>query len=255
MSTSEVQPREPKVADFEPGLVHTIIPVANKRPASNVLVLLHGLGGSHLPFADLAQKLALPEVISISIRGHTPLPFAEDGYHWGDDLIFDQSTGGLDPDGGFERTLTLLNKVVEGVLVKKLGWRRRCIFFLGFGQGGMAAIDFAARLSANKDAVMGDTEYGGVVSIGGAVPFTSPSPVKKAATPVLMLGAETNSHITEEAEKRARNVFETVQLVKWKGRKGDGMMTNADETRPIMEFFARRLRSREGVPEGAVEIV
>ena len=44
-----------------------------------------------------------------------------------------------------------------------------------------------------------------------------------------------------------------VEYHKW-DRAGDGMPRNRDEMLPIMRFFARRLRSRKGVPEGSIEV-
>jgi hypothetical protein len=47
--------------------------------------------------------------------------------------------------------------------------------------------------------------------------------------------------------------FGEVEYIKW-GKAGDGMPTNREEMVPIMRFFARRLKSRAGVPVGAVEL-
>lgn len=153
--------------------------------------------------------------------------------------MFDQSTGGLDGDSGFRRTRGSMKEVVESLV--GCGWRPRQIFFLGFGQGGMVALD----------SVVGETEYGGVVSIGGVLPADSEG---RGKTPVLVLGAERNSAVGKKEEERLRGVFESVEVVRWSGRDGDGMMRTREEARPIMEFFGRRLGSRAGVPEGAVEV-
>ena len=91
-------------------------------------------------------------------------------------------------------------------------------------------------------------------SIGGPLSHTAPSPAQKAKTPILLFGAEKKSAITDASVARVNNVFENTNIVRWKGRIGDGMMQNAEETRPMMEFFARRLRSHVGVPAGAIEI-
>ena len=37
-------------------------------------------------------------------------------------------------------------------------------------------------------------------------------------------------------------------------KSGDSMPSNRDEMMPIMQFFARRLKSTKGVPKGSVEI-
>lgn len=95
--------------------------------------------------------------------------------------------------------------------------------------------------------------YGGVVSIGGVLPADCGVGGKRK-TPVLVLGAERNSVVDKKAEERVRGVFGAVTVVRWKGRDGDGMMKTREEARPVMEFFGRRLGSRAGVPEGAVEL-
>lgn len=243
-------PRLPESSDFPSSLTYTLTP--SKTPPSkasqNLLILIHGLGDTHLPFAALGSNLNLPETACLAIRGPIPLPFEITGFHWGDDIIFDQSTGGLDSDSGFKKTRKLLREVVEKTLVTKCGWDTRKIFFLGFGQGGMVALDVAVGAK--------DTEYGGVISIGGALPSDSENIVegRRSKTPVLLLGAAKNSAIDMAAEKNVRGAFEFVQVVKWAAMDGDGMMRTRDEARPIMEFFGRRLGSRVGVPEGAVEL-
>ena len=65
------------------------------------------------------------------------------GYHWGDDIIFDSTTGGIDPDAGFKQSTELLRSLVEDSLIAKCGYKARDIIFFGFGQGGMAALNVA----------------------------------------------------------------------------------------------------------------
>ena len=126
-------------------------------------------------------------------------------------------------------------------MVTALGYPRRGIFFLGFGQGGMLALEFAARLRPSTGR---DDEYGGVISIGGPLPHSAPSQVVK--TPVLLIGSEKGSLVSVEAEKRVNNVFSSVRVVRWPGRNKDSMMQNSEEMRDLMEFLARRLRSWAG---------
>jgi predicted esterase len=54
---------------------------------SNLLILLHGLGDTHLPFQSLGRKLAsnLPQTAILSLRGGSPVPFLDgQGYGWWD---------------------------------------------------------------------------------------------------------------------------------------------------------------------------
>ncbi|TGZ82666.1 phospholipase/Carboxylesteras-like protein [Ascodesmis nigricans] len=249
-ATNTPQERIPEANDFPKDIILSLVPSQDKKPPSNILILLHGLGDRHEPFATLGSRFNFPETLCISLRGPSQLPFSETGFHWGDDLIFDSSTGGLDMDTGFERTVKMLETVIDEVLIGKCGWSRRAIIFFGFGQGGMVALNTAARLSSSN----ADGEFGGVISIGGPLPHSAPSPHPKAKTPVIVLGGSKNTAITDTAESRIRNVFGAATIVHWSGKSGDGMMQNAEETRPMMEFIARRLRSKAGIPKGAVEL-
>lgn len=162
-------------------------------------------------------------------------------------MIFDQHTGEMDMDTGFmEATHIILEKVIKEGLLAKCGYTTREIILFGFAQGGMVALQIAASL---------DEELGGVVSIGGGLSLSAPLRTidKKSRTPVLVCKASNGSKVTDGAVKRLKDVFDFTEIKEWK-RNGDGMMRNRDEMLPIMQFFARRLRSRKGVPEGSVEL-
>lgn len=161
----------------------------------------------------------------------------------------------MEVDTGFTKSTKML---VEDVIVKGLmenfGYTPREVMLFGFAQGAMVALNAAIELA--KDAKNGGSgELGGVVSISGALPLSAPllELGKKVKTPVLLCKASERSAVSGSAVARMKDVFEFVEVKEWK-RKGDGMMRNRDEMLPIMQFFARRLRSRKGVPEGAVEI-
>ncbi|RJE19592.1 phospholipase Carboxylesterase, partial [Aspergillus sclerotialis] len=72
-------------------------------------------------------------------------------------------------------------------------------------------------------------------------------------TPVLLVAGRDSVVVSDGAVRRTESVFEFVETVRYQ-RKGDGMPRSRDEMMPIMRFFARRLLSRQGVPEGAVEV-
>ncbi|RPB19899.1 alpha/beta-hydrolase [Terfezia boudieri ATCC MYA-4762] len=237
--------RIPTLTDFPPSIspLVTIVPppTASSHPPANVLLLLHGLGDKAEPFANLAAALRLPETVCISLRAPCPLPLGLSGFHWADDIHLSHA-GTLDPDAGFTKSIGILQQVVENTLVTALGYPRRGIFFVGFGQGGMLALEFAARLRTSTGQ---DDEYGGVISIGGPLPHSAPSQAVK--TPVLLIGSEKGSLVSVESEKRVKSVFSSVRVVRWRGRNKDGMMQNREETSDLMDFLARRLRSWAGV--------
>jgi predicted esterase len=238
--------RTPISSDFPSNLAVHITPAPSSKPPSNVLILLHGLGDTAAPFQKLASQLSLPETACLSIEGPSPLPFDLGGFHWGDDIVFDQSSGTIDPDAEFKKAVAILETVViEEGLIRKCGFSRRDVFFYGFGQGGMVALALAAATS--------DT-LGGIISIGGPLPESTPSTGgKKKQTPVCILGGSTKTMITSSKLNRIKDRFETVDYTKW-SKAGDSMPSSRTEMMPIMRFLGQRLRSTAGVPEGSIAI-
>lgn len=240
-------PRVPTKADFPSSLTLDIIPPTTGSPI-NILILLHGLGDTQSSFAQLGRNLNLPETACISIRGPNPIPPIFTGsdfpaFHWGDDVLVDEGRGDIDLDAGFSTSEKIFGEFIKDGLISKCHYPPRNILFLGFGQGGMAALH-AASLSAE--------EFGGIVSIGGRLPSSSRSG-PKSKTPVLVCGGARSSQVTKSAIERLKERFVDVEYVKW-SKNEDSMPKNREEMLPIMKFFARRLRSRAGVPEGAVEV-
>lgn len=233
----------PTATDFPPAL-H---PILHHTPNPiNAVIFLPGLGDTSQNFSSFARALNLPETLCVTIQGLTPLPLPlPQGFHWGDDLMVDQSSGDLDPDAGFSRAASLLaTEVIESLLITKCGFRAREIMLFGSGQGGMAAI---ATARVHKD------ELGGIISIGGPIPISSMlvnGPQNK--TPVLLLGGS-KGMLSPGSVKTTRGAFVYVEHQQWK-KTDDSMPKNRDEALPMMQFFARRLRSRKGVPEGSVEL-
>jgi len=115
------------------------------------LILLHGLGGTHVPFTGLGTNLNLPNTACISIKAPNALPFESTNFHWCDDVIFDSSSNGLDPDGGFKLSTALLSDVIiQKSLIEKCSYKPRDVVLFGLGQGGMAALNVARKCPAYK---------------------------------------------------------------------------------------------------------
>lgn len=206
----------------------------------------------------------LPETTVVTVQAQIPLPFDLGGFHWGDDVSFDSRTGALDMDAGLTRSTTKLLDLVRTSLVQKCGYRLREILILGFGQGGMAGLTLARELgissssSSSSSSITGSSGEGteplaGVVSIGAPYPLSGQRSGSKNRTPVLLVSGRDSSVVSDGAVSRTKDVFEFVEVSRYT-RKGDGMPSNRDEMLPVMQFFARRLRSRQGVPEGSVEL-
>lgn len=248
-------PREPTASDFpahvQPLIAHLTPPLADQTP-TNILILLHGLGDTPAPFANLATSLRLPHTACLVLRGPSPLPFDLGGWHWGDDIQFDPARpdGGMDLDTGFSKSVRLLvDDVVRGVLLPRCGYAARQIHLFGYGQGGMAALAAARSLA--------DVQLGGVVSVGGPLPESATmrhaqgEQAKKSATPVLVCHGSSRSAVTSTKAREVKEAFQDVQIVEWK-KAGDGMMQDVEEMTPVMRFWARRLLSP--APLGTVEV-
>ncbi|KAF2125474.1 alpha/beta-hydrolase [Dothidotthia symphoricarpi CBS 119687] len=238
----------PTKSDFPTSANLSITPPPASQPPTNVLILLHGLGDTNASFTKLGQQLNLPEAACIALQAPTPLPFDLGGFHWGDDLIFDQNTGDMDVDTGFKAaTRLLLDKIIREGLINKCGYKAREIIIFGFAQGAMVALQAAAEI--------GSDELGGVISIGGTLSLSLPLKALegKRKTPVLVCKASRQSAVTDSAISKLKDAFEFIEIKEWK-KVGDGMPSSRDEMLPIMQFLARRLRSMRGVPAGSVEL-
>lgn len=252
--------KTPTQSDFPSNLTVTITlpPSASpSTPTPNILLLLHGIGDTAAGFTSFGRAINLPETTVITIQAPSPLPFDLGGSHWGDDVSFDSRTGALDMDAGFARSTALLaNEVIRQTLVAKCGYQLREIMILGFGQGGMAGLAAARELSSpdgreSQERVSGSLS--GVISIGAPYALSGARSGAKNRSPVLLVSGRDSEAVSDGAVRRTKEVFEFVEVSRY-ARKGDGMPSNRDEMLPVMQFFARRLRSRQGVPEGSVEI-
>lgn len=251
--------KTPTQSDFPSHLTLTLTPPppsttpTRTRPPPNVLILLHGLGDSAPAFTNFARALNLPETLVLTLQAPNRLPLDLPGFHWGDDISFDTATGGLDMDAGFATaTKTLVHEVVRDVLLRKCGYRLREILVLGFGQGGMVGL-LGARELGRGGAEGQERELAGVVSIGAPYPLSGSAVGEKNRTPVLLVAGRESAAVTDGAVRRTQQGFEFVEVKRY-SRREDGMPRSRDEMMPVMQFFARRLRSWKGVPEGSVEI-
>lgn len=257
-------------------------PTLTSQQASNIVVLLHGLGDTAAKFASFGRALNLPETICVTVQAPSPLPAGlvdQEAFHWGDDVMLDD--GGLSMDAGFGRATKLIaREIIADTLVKKHGYKLRDILLVGLGQGGMAALAAARELGVNPpvreelpEATLSSStttiesigssssridhhvSLSGVVSFGGVYPLSANAVGVKDRTPVLLLAGREGlgSDVSDTAVKRTKEAFQFVELHRW-SRRGDGMPRDRDEMLPVMQFFARRLKSRKGVPAGSIEL-
>ncbi|QIX01483.1 hypothetical protein AMS68_007000 [Peltaster fructicola] len=244
--------RLPVKEDFPPKLQVTIIPPPGRDAPTNILVLLHGLGDKKEAFERLGQQMRLPETACVCIDGPNRLLDLV-GYHWGDDILFDSTTGGLDADAGLKKTTELLKQIVNDSLLGKCEYQLRDIVFLGYGQGGMASLSLALAIFLDaSEARFG--ELGGVISIGAPLPTeATASLINKCKTPILVCAGNDQTSVNPSAVDKLQRNFEYVEISRYR-RPGDTMPANRDEMTPVMRFMSRRLLSQKGVLPGSIEL-
>ncbi|PKS05329.1 hypothetical protein jhhlp_008703 [Lomentospora prolificans] len=251
-------PKIPTDADFtslEPNLHLAISFPSPPESTTTFLILFHGFGDNESSFINFARAMNLPSVTAIAVRGPSVLPpsllpdpsSSANHFHWGDDVNIDPSTGDIDADPGFERAKTkVLDTLIRGLLITKLGWEMDDIILFGFGQGGSFALGLAAaianppRLQEIKEEEDPRTFKGwlkGVVSIGGPLPLSMVSTLsarKKSNSRVLLV------QVTGDDVEATEREFESVKRVKWH-RSGVDMPRKREEMLPIMAFLAEAL--------------
>lgn len=242
----------PTSNDFPSQLKPIIHLPANNTP-TNVILFLPGLGDTAANFSSFSRALNLPDALTVTLNPPSPLPFPlGPGDHWSEDLQVDSTTGELDPDSPVARAVEVIARdVILNVLINKFKYRADHIHMLGFGQGGSVAVSVPLHSSLSSI-----PSLGGVISIGGYLPqSTSYTRATKNKTPILLLSGSRSALASADSSplKRVKSAYEFVTYHQWK-KADDSMPKNRDEVLPMMQFWARTLKSRRGVPDGAVEI-
>ncbi|KIV86553.1 hypothetical protein PV11_02156 [Exophiala sideris] len=241
----------PSTNDF-PTQLKPIIHLPPNNTPTNVILFLPGLGDTATNFQSFPRALNLPDALAITLNPPFPLPFPlGPGDHWSEDLHVDPATGELDQDSPVARAVQIIaHDVIVDVLINKFKYRADHIHLFGFGQGGSVAV------SAPLHPSLSSISLGSVISIGGYLPqSTATTSSTKNRTPVLLLSGSRSVLASPESSplKRVKSAYEFVTYHQWK-KADDSMPKNRDEVLPMMQFWARRLKSRRGVPDDAVEI-
>ncbi|KZO96721.1 hypothetical protein CALVIDRAFT_549627 [Calocera viscosa TUFC12733] len=220
----------------------------------NLLILLHGLGDTELPFANLGRSLKLPQTATLSLRAAIRIPFLEeDAFQWypsfdplGDLLERPNPTGAVD----------LIVAILQ-TLVNDCGWPVNRIHMFGFAQGGSVAAEAAIKIWKERTfASEGETiqrlGLASVITVGGPL-LEHPTITPRCSTRILVFHriSPSASALPESALGSFRKGFERVQEVKITG--GEGMPRNRQEWEPIMRFWSEVLERRR--PNDMFEVV
>ncbi|KIX94148.1 uncharacterized protein Z520_10174 [Fonsecaea multimorphosa CBS 102226] len=248
------RPAASPAADDFPANLKPILHLPPDNKPTNVVIFLPGLGDTSANFFSFSRALNLPDALAITLSPPFPLPFPlGPGDQWSEDLHVDSATGDLDSDSPLTKSVELVAQdVISKVLVDKFRYRPDHIHLFGFGQGGSVALMVPLHPSISSL-----PSLGGVISVGGALPLSAPLPKTQSEnkTPVLILSGSKSplASVGSSPLNRIKSTYEFVTYHQWK-KADDSLPKNRDEALPMMQFWARRLRSRRGVPDDAIEI-
>ncbi|GAA5945731.1 hypothetical protein JCM3775_005898 [Rhodotorula graminis] len=154
VQTTHVHP-PPNLAQVSSFLAGSIYSPSPDGVNLNLLVLLHGLGDTAAPFAQLSKSLNLPQTAVLSLKAPERIPLLEEeAYAWWDS--FDEM-GELIARPNPAATLHLLVKLVEHLTAPVstsspsssatagggCGWKPSQIHLFGYAQGGTCAGELA----------------------------------------------------------------------------------------------------------------
>ncbi|KAL1938084.1 hypothetical protein VTO73DRAFT_11913 [Trametes versicolor] len=221
----------------------------------NLLILLHGLGDTQIPFGKLGHQLHLPQTATLALRAPEKIPYLyEEAYQWFPS--FDH-LGELLEHPNPTSALELMTKIVDH-LVNDCAWPPQRIHLFGFAQGGSVGAQFALKYwsselslqqkalpssSDSQSSVPAPHSLGSVVSVCGPL-LSYPTLPKPCPTPLLIFHrpppAETAMRPAAVAE--LKKGFAKVEEVKVRG---EGMPRSKEEWQPIMRFWSEHLGRRQ----------
>ncbi|KAK9459326.1 Alpha/Beta hydrolase protein [Lipomyces oligophaga] len=223
------QPQIPKNTDFQNATVSVTTPSSGS--LQYALILLHGLGDTNANFTVLANRLNLPSTVVLALQAPKPMPFDLGGFHWGDDLVFsrdDQGSEELSPDAEFGVARAYIESIIR-TLINNCGFSCLNIMLWGYGQGGMAALDYVCCCQSLR----------AVVSVGGWLPsWIKPRDILPLPRPtrILLCGGITGSQLSNDRCRQISEIFTDFSKVLIPSA-GDLMPRNRDEMSLVLHFL------------------
>lgn len=237
----------------------------------NLLVLLHGLGASlsplreplaevpalaadlatippvppppragdtNQPFFTLGKQLALPSTAVLALQAPLQIPLLDEpAFQFYPSFTLPDFLP--EPHPNPSKILADLHAAVDH-LTTECGWQPEEIHWLGFGQGGTVACEFALAYGRTHG---GKRRFGSVVDVAGPL-LSLPTTGLANGTPILALHRPAPASALSTADLAGlRKGFADVQEVRFRG--GEGMPRGADEWRVVMAFWAKHLARKD----------
>ncbi|KAF8639233.1 hypothetical protein AX17_001718 [Amanita inopinata Kibby_2008] len=218
----------------------------------NLLIILHGLGDSHVPFAKMGRQLKLPQTAVLSLRAPDQIPYLEeDAFQWY--TSFDH-LGELIEQPNPTPAVDLLTKVV-GYLIKDRTWPAHRLHLFGFAQGGTVAAEFGVKFWRDQLQEQGPraaassstpaSSLGSIVSVSGPL-LSWPTLQIPTPTPVLLVHRPPPSEaaLPQNALVAYKKGYQIVSETKL-STKHLGMPASEEEWESIMRFWSEKLGRRK----------
>jgi len=156
--------------------------------------------------------------------------------------MFESDGDFIEPKQGERRRMdgvSVTRRHLEHLLevLESKGWHRRDIFFLGFSQGAITAVDLA---------IHSKERFGGVVAVSGTLLPEDEVRAVGGKTPILVTHGlrddqEPIGGARKQVQRLKKAVGEGAPVLFKEFKKGHEMINSEVEMRVVMEFFAQHL--------------
>jgi predicted esterase len=233
---------------------------------TNLLILLHGAGDSHVPYHKLAKKMNLHQTAILSIHssafgeGFVKLPFNL-GYTWFNQMNYKNgevlSSNDQELIVSLEKAVLKINLLIDSLIEDGLLAER--IFLFGFSAGASLVMHVCTHRLKN-----GVLPLGGAICVAGGLihyddTLNRRNQEQKMATKLLVLGGTDDETFNIATAKTAVSEynkyagFAAAELVIRKGKKHE-MISSESDMREVFRFLGQNLVRRTIQMEGYCEI-
>jgi len=220
----------------------------------NLLIMLHGLGDTEAPFANLGRNLRLPQTAILALRAPSKIPYLyEDAFQWYESF---DPLGELLASPNPTPALDVMDQVLD-YLISSCSWPPERIHLFGYAQGGSVAAEIALRRwKASVSSLSPGSSNVAKLPLGSIVAVDGPLlsyPTLKPPCAIPALYCHHSKQEPSSAVMSFRKGFSFVNEVQFPGQ--DGMPRNKGEWDKIVTIWSRMLSSRLPEMEGLYPVL